>query len=336
LILFGASDTSLQYALAYFRIYIIGTVFSMLAIGLNPFINAEGFPVIGMVTVAIGAVLNLILDPIFIFSLGLEIRGAAFATLISQVVSAIFVISFLKSKRSEYGIKILSFRRLLALKKEILNVLGLGMTSFIMQVTNSLVQIACNSVLGKTGGDIYISIMALVSSIRQMLEVPLLALVEGSSPVISFNYGAGDYRRVKKAGAYMFLFEIVYALLIWGAIIVFPHFFIAIFSDDASLLEKTQAAVKIYFSTFVFMTFQYTGQTMFKSLNMKRQAIFFSLLRKVVIVIPLTYILPYSFGFGTDGVFMAEPVSNVLGGLASFLTMLFVTRKLLRKKDVEL
>ena len=207
-------------------------------------------------------------------------------------------------------------------------IIGLGTAAFIMQFTNAVVQISCNNVLADVGGDIYVSIMTIVNSARQMMETPLLAITEGTSPIISYNYGAKRYEKIKQAIAIMFTLDIVYALIIWGFIRLFPATIIGIFSNDKTILADAIPAFNLYFSTFIFMTFQHTGQVTFKSLGLKGKAIFFSLFRKVIIVVPLTYMLPYLFNLGTDGVFAAEPISNVVGGLACFITMLFTIRGL--------
>lgn len=191
-----------------------------------------------------------------------------------------------------------------------------------MQLTNSLVSICCNNVLSVTGGDIYISVMTIVSSIRQMVETPIYAINEGSSPIISYNYGAKRPGRVRKAGLTMGALILGYTAVMWSIILLAPHMLINIFSSDTSLMENAVSALKIYFAAFIFMDLQYIGQTIFKSLNKKKQAIFFSLLRKVFIVIPLTYIMPYALNMGTNGVFAAEPVSNIIGGSICFITML--------------
>ena len=191
-----------------------------------------------------------------------------------------------------------------------------------MQLTNSLVSICCNNVLSVTGGDIYISVMTIISSVRQLVETPIYAMNEGSSPILSYNYGAHRPKRVKQAIGTMAVMIFVYTAAMWSVIIVAPHFLIGIFSSDSELIKDAVPALKLYFAAFIFMDLQYIGQTTFKSLNKKKQAIFFSLLRKVFIVVPLTYFLPYGLHMGTDGVFMAEPVSNVIGGSLCFITML--------------
>ena len=322
LVLFGASEEGLSYAYPYMMIYLIGTVPSMIATGMNPFINAQGYATSGMLSVTIGAVANLILDPLFIFGLNLGIKGAAIATIISQTLSAAYVFYFLR-KKAELKVRVLSKGEWKACRDDAKNIVSLGSAGFIMQLTNSLVTICCNSVLSGIGGDVYISVMTIVSSVRQMVETPIYAITEGSSPIISYNYGALRPTRVKKAGITMALMALVYTGLMWSVIILAPEYLISVFSSDTALSADAVPALKLYFAAFIFMDLQYIGQTVFKSLNKRKQAIFFSLLRKVFIVVPLTYLLPYTFHMGTDGVFLAEPVSNVIGGSLCFITMLF-------------
>ena len=319
--LFGASESALVYAYPYLMIYLLGTLPSMISTGMNSFINAQGYAMTGMTSVAIGAVANCILDPVFIFVFSLGIRGAAIATVISQTLSAAFVLYFLK-KRSELNVRFLTRSELSQCTETAKNIVSLGTAGFIMQLTNSLVSICCNNVLSVTGGDIYISVMTIISSVRQLVETPIYAMNEGSSPILSYNYGAHRPKRVKQAIGTMAVMIFVYTAAMWSVIIVAPHFLIGIFSSDSELIKDAVPALKLYFAAFIFMDLQYIGQTTFKSLNKKKQAIFFSLLRKVFIVVPLTYLLPYALGMGTRGVFMAEPVSNVIGGSLCFLTML--------------
>ena len=341
LMLFGASDSTIVYAYPYMMIYLIGTIPSnaltyarpyiviyllgtlpaMVSTGMNPFINAQGYSTTGMISVAIGAVLNFILDPLFIFVFGLGVKGAAVATVISQCFSAMFTIYFLTHK-SELKMRFLKKNELAECAGYAKNIISLGTAGFIMQVTNSLVTICCNNVLAVTGGDIYISVMTIVSSVRQLVDTPIHAINEGSSPVISYNYGAGKPTRIRKAIAVLSIMTLAYTVVMWSIIIFAPGALISIFSSDSSLLSDAIVALKQYFAAFIFMDLQYIGQTVFKSLNKKKHAIFFSLLRKVIIVVPLTYIMPYTFNMGTAGVFLAEPVSNVIGGSICFITML--------------
>ena len=332
LTLFGASREALVYAIPYLMIYLIGTLPSMIATGMNPFINAQGYSTIGMLSVAIGAVANIILDPVFIFAMNLGIRGAAIATILSQFLSASFVLYFLRYK-SEFKVQFLPVKEWKGSRKLAKDITSLGTAGFIMQLTNSLVSICANNVLSITGGDIYISVMTIISSVRQLVETPIYAMNEGTSPILSYNYGARHPKRVKKAGLEMGFMILLYTAIVWSVILFAPEFLIRIFSSDADLIRDAIPALKIYFAAFIFMDLQYIGQTVFKSLNKKKQAIFFSLLRKVFIVAPLTYLLPYAMNMGTEGVFLAEPVSNVIGGSACFLTMLFTVLPELKRME---
>ena len=213
------------------------------------------------------------------------------------------------------------------------NIVSLGSAGFIMQLTNSLVTICCNSVLSGIGGDVYISVMTIVSSIRQMVETPIYAMNEGTSPILSYNYGAQRPKRVRKAIRVMTCMILIYTAIMWSVIIFAPEFLIGIFSSDATLMKDAVPALKQYFAAFICMDMQYIGQTVFKSLNKKKHAIFFSLLRKVFIVVPLTYLMPYALHMGTDGVFLAEPVSNVIGGGLCFITMLLTVLPELKRME---
>ncbi len=335
LVLFGSSENALIYAYPYIIIYLIGTFPSMIITGMNPFINAQGYSITGMCSVVIGAVANIILDPLFIFAFHLGIRGAAIATVLSQCLSAGFVLYFL-SKKAEYKIRMLHKEEIRSCGSDAKNIVSLGTAGFIMQLTNSLVNICCNNVLAATGGDVYISVMTIISSVRQMVETPIWSISEGSSPVISYNYGAKRPKKVIKAWITMSVLILVYILIAWSVILFAPKFLIGIFSSDKSLMIDTVPAMKLYFAAFIFMLFQYTGQTMFKSLNKKKQAIFFSILRKVVIVVPLTYVFPYVFHMGSNGVFMAEPVSNVIGGSLCFIVMLLTVLPELKRMNPDL
>ena len=323
LTVFGTSQNAMKYAYPYLMIYLIGTLPSMISVGMNPFINAQGYSLIGMLSVMIGAVANLLLDPLFIFKFGWGVRGAAIATVISQCLSAVFVLYFLIRKAE---LK-LHFLRKEEWKKSVVyarDIISLGTAGFVMQLTNSLVTICCNNVLSVTGGDIYISVMTIISSVRQLVETPIHAITEGSSPILSYNYGAGRPERVKKAGVVMGVLVFAYTAVMWSIIILIPETLIRVFSSDAQLVQDSIPALKQYFAAFIFMDLQFMGQTVFKSLNKRKQAIFFSLLRKVFIVVPLTYLMPYTFHMGTSGVFLAEPVSNFIGGSICFITMLCI------------
>ena len=321
LVLFGASSDALVYAYPYMMIYLVGTLPSMVAVGMNPFINAQGYSLVGMLSVAIGATANLLLDPLFIFAFGFGVEGAAMATVLSQCLSAAFVFFFL-TKKAELKVRFLRKNEITESITYAKNIISLGTAGFIMQLTNSLVTICCNNVLSVTGGDIYISVMTIVSSVRQLVETPIYAMNEGTSPILSYNYGAHRPARVRKSALVMGIMILGYTAIMWSLIILIPEALISVFSSDAALISDSVLALKQYFAAFIFMDFQYIGQTIFKSLNKKKQAIFFSLLRKVFIVVPLTYLMPYALHMGTDGVFLAEPVSNVISGSLCFITML--------------
>lgn len=328
LYLFGASDTTYPYADAYLSIYLLGTVFVMISLGMNNFINAQGFGVTGMLTVSIGAVLNLILDPVFIFGLNMGIQGAALATILSQFVSAVWVFRFLTGKKAIIPLTRASMRLQGGLVK---NISVLGTSGFIMSVTNSAVQIICNATLQQYGGDLYVGIMTVINSVREILNIPVNGLSNSGQPVMSFNYGARKYDRVKAAIRFVTISCIVFTLVIWALIFFFPHAFIHVFNSDPSLLKNGVPSMHIYFFGIFMMALQFSGQSTFVALGYSRHAIFFSLLRKAIIVIPLTIWLPTVAGLGTTGVFLAEPISNFVGGIACFTTMIFTVWRRLGK-----
>ena len=318
LYLFGASDTTYSYAAAYMILYLLGTVFVMTSLGLNPYINSQGFARVGMLTVLVGAVANIVLDPVFIFVFDMGVRGAALATVLSQLLSAIWVLRFLTGSKAELTLHFRGFRPdFVCIRKITL----LGTASFVMSFTDSLVQGACNAMLRQFGGDLYISVMTVINSVRQIAQMPVMAISDGATPVISYNYGARAYHRVRQAIRFMTQLGFGYTLLIWGLISAFPTFFICIFNHEPALLEAAVPALHLYFFGFVMMAFQFSGQCVFKALNRARMAIFFSILRKAIIVVPLTLLLPHIGGLGVNGVFIAEPISNFVGGLLCYLTM---------------
>ena len=325
LFLFGASEESFFYADEYLRIYLFGTVFSMLSTGLNSYINAQGFPRIGMFTTLIGAVINIILDPIFIFGLDMGVRGAALATVISQMLSALWVLRFLTGKKAILKLKKEKIKISASRTKQIMN---LGIPGFVMQGTNSLVTIVCNNQLQSYGGDLYVGIMTVINSVREMISLPVMGISNGAQPVLGFNYGARKNDRVKEGIRFTAILGTVYTLVAWIIVMLIPEFLIGIFSDETETIVTGASMLNIYFFGFVFMAFQFAGQSTFQALGKAKQAIFFSLLRKAIIVVPLTLILP-AIGFGVEGVYLAEPISNALGGLACFFTMYFmIYRKL--------
>lgn len=328
--LFGASEASFVYADEYLRIYLLGTPLAMLSTGLNPFINAQGFPRMGMLTTVIGAALNLALDPLFIFTFDMGVGGAALATIISQGVSCLWVLSFLRGRRITLPLERAFMRPTLELTRRIVS---LGTSGFIMQGTNCLVQIVCNSTLQRFGGDLYISVMTVINSIRSVLDMPVFGITHGAQPVLSFNYGAKQHGRVREGIRFTSIAGMIYTAIMWAVVFLFPEVFISIFSSDPALLSAGPQAIHIYFFGFVFMSFQFAGQTAFQALGFARHAIFFSLLRKAFIVAPLTLLLP-RMGLGVSGVFLAEPISNAVGGLACFITMYFTVYRKLGKEPV--
>ena len=320
LYLFGASDVTFPYADAYLTIYLSGTLFVMISLGMNFFINAQGFGMTGMLTVSIGAILNLILDPLFIFVLGMGIRGAALATVLSQFVSAIWVLSFLTGKKAIITLKFQYLKPEFGLIKEII---GLGLSGFVMSITNGIVQIIGNATLQNYGGDLYVGVMTVINSVREIITMPVTGLTNGSQPVISFNYGAVKYNRVKESIRFTSLCCVAITTIAWGLLLIFPHFFIHLFNSDSQLIAKGVPAMRLYFFGIFMMALQFTGQSTFVALGKSKQAVFFSLFRKVIIVVPLTLWLPTIAGLGVNGVFLAEPISNFIGGTASFSTMMF-------------
>ena len=323
---FGASEATFPYADSYITIYLLGSVFVMIGLGMNSFINSQGFARTGMLTVLIGAVLNIILDPVFIFILHLGVRGAALATVISQFVSSVWVLLFLAGRKTILKLKKENFRLKFRLVRQIVT---LGLSGFTMSVTNSIVQIACNATLQVYGGDLYVTVMTILNSIREVITMPVTGITNGAQPVLGYNYGAEQYERVKAAIRFMTLACIGYTFIVWGILLLAPHFFIHIFNSSPEIIAKGVPALKLYFFGIFMMSLQFSGQSTYIALNRSRQAIFFSIFRKVVIVLPLTVCLPMLFGLGVNGVFIAEPVSNFIGGTACYVTMLLtVYRKL--------
>lgn len=331
LFLFGASQDTFPFADKYISIYLCGSIFVMTGLGMNSFINSQGFSKIGMATVLLGAVTNIILDPVFIFYFKMGVQGAALATVISQFLSAFWVFKFLTGKKTILRLRLSCFR----LKKErVLKILGLGLSGFIMQVTNSAVQAVCNIKLQYYGGDLYVGIMTVINSIREVISMPVLGLANSSQPFIGFNYGAGIYDRVKKAIKFVSVTGIAYTLIAWLILNLFPVFFITIFNNEPELVSNAVHPLRLYYFGFFMQALQFVGQSAFVALGKSKQAIFFSLFRKVIIVIPLTIVLPLLFNLGTSGVFLAEPVSNFIGGASCFITMIFVVNKELKQEKV--
>lgn len=332
LYLFGASDATFGFANDYLTIYLCGTLFVMVGLGMNAFINAQGFGRIGMMTVALGAVINLILDPIFIFFLHLGVRGAALATVISQGCSAVWVLRFLTGPKAVLRLR----RSAMQLRLDwVKRILALGSSSFVMAMTNSLVQALCNATLQSVGGELYVGIMTVINSVREVVTMPVTGITHGCQPVIGYNYGAQLYSRVREGIRFTTLVSLGYSVVMWAMVMLMPRFFIHIFNSEEELLVAGVQAFRIYFAAFFCQAFQQIGQSVSVALNRSKSAVFFSMFRKVFIVAPLTLLLP-AIGFGVDGVFLAEPISNVVGGLACFITMwIMVYIPLGKKRDHE-
>jgi len=332
LYLFGAGDETYPYADAYLKVYLSGTCCAMLSTGMNGFINAQGFPKIGMMTIILGAILNAILDPVFIFVLDMGVQGAATATVISQCVSCLWVLRFLTGKQALHRLNPALMMPRGKLLKEIT---ALGIPGFIMSGTNCLVQVTCNATLKRYGGDAYIGVMTVINSVREIFSLPVVGLTSGAQPVISFNYGAKEYRRVRSGIGFICVIGAVFTAVCWALVLILPRQLLGLFTTDPQLIALGVRSMKIYFFGFVFMSLQFGGQSTFTALGKAKQAVFFSLLRKAFIVFPLTLWLPTVHNLGVDGVFLAEPISNLLGGVACFATMLATIFPMLNRAERE-
>jgi putative MATE family efflux protein len=332
LFLFGASDEIYPYASSYLSIYLLGTLFVMAGTGMNSFINAQGFAKIGMATTLLGAICNIVLDMVFVLVLRMGVTGAAIATVISQGISAVWVLHFLTGKKAILVLDRDSMK--LNNKNRILRMTGLGISGFVMGMTNSLTQIICNATLQNWGGDLYVGIMTVLNSVREIFNVVVQGITTGSQPVISFNYGAKLYKRVKQGILAVAIIGISYTVFAWLIVENFSEVFLRLFTNEEQLIEVGTPCLKLFFGGFYMMSLQFTGQSTFVATGYSKHAVFFSLLRKVFIVVPLTLLLPYAMG--VNGVFMAEPISNFLGGTACFITMMFtVWRKLGSEKALK-
>lgn len=329
--LFGATAETVDFAAGYLRPYMVGTPFAMLSLGLNGYINSQGFPRRGMLTVLLGALANIVLDPIFIFALDMGVAGAAWATVISQLISALWCLSFLRSRKAELRIH----RGSLGLRwATVRPILGLGVTGFCMQLTNALVQTVCNRQLVIWGGELYISAFVIINSLRLVFMEIVMGFSHGMQPVLGFNHGAGEKRRELECIRFSAMISITLSVLLWLAVLLFPEPMIRLFTADEALLPVALRSVRIYFIGFVLMSLQAVGQSTFLGLGQAKKAVFFSLLRKAFLVVPLVLWLP-GLGLGVDGVFWSEPISDLIGGGICFTAMLITvyipTRKELRQ-----
>ncbi len=309
LLLFGASENTIEYAVSYMKIYSLGTIFVQLTLGLNAFISAQGFATVSMLTVLIGAISNIILDPIFIFGFNMGVSGAALATIISQSFSMIWILFFLTGKKSTLKLK----RRNFILSKEIIMPsIVLGLSPFIMQATESLIAVCFNSSLLKYGGDIAVGAMTILTSVMQFSMLPLTGLTQGGQPIISYNYGAKNPKRVKKAFKILLISCITYSFILWALAMITPKTFVLIFNNDPSLVSFTSHALRIYMAVSCVFGIQIACQQSFIALGNAKASLFLALLRKIILLIPLIYIIPMFMEDKTTAVFMAEPIADFL------------------------
>ena len=329
LMAFGASENTISYGTRYMNIYSVGTIFVQLTLGMNAFITAQGFAKTGMLSVLIGAVSNIVLDPIFIFGFNMDVQGAALATIISQALSCIWVVSFLFGKKTILKIRKENMRLSASV---ILPCLALGTSTFIMQASESVISICFNSSLQKFGGDIAVGAMTILTSVMQFAMLPLQGLGQGAQPIISYNYGAGSARRVKDAFKLLLKISLGYALFLWAMVMVLPGGFVRMFTSDLKLIAFTKTALRVYLAALFMMGIQMACQMTFNSLGRAVESIIVAIMRKFVLLLPLIFVLPQIFKSDqTMAVYLAEPIADFLA--VSFTIVLFTIqfRKALRK-----
>lgn len=329
LMAFGASENTISYGTRYMNIYSVGTIFVQLTLGMNAFITAQGFAKTGMLSVLIGAVSNIVLDPIFIFGFNMDVQGAALATIISQALSCVWVVSFLFGKKTILKIRKENLRLSASV---ILPCLALGTSTFIMQASESVISICFNSSLQKFGGDIAVGAMTILTSVMQFAMLPLQGLGQGAQPIISYNYGAGSARRVKDAFKLLLKISLGYALFLWAMVMVLPGGFVRMFTSDLKLIAFTKTALRVYLAALFMMGIQMACQMTFNSLGRAVESIIVAIMRKFVLLLPLIFVLPQIFKSDqTMAVYLAEPIADFLA--VSFTIVLFAIqfRKALRK-----
>lgn len=331
LMAFGASENTISYAVSYMNIYAMGTIFVQLTLGMNAFITAQGFAKTGMLSVLIGAVLNIVLDPIFIFGLGMGVRGAAAATVLSQAASCIWVLSFLLGKKTVLRIQA---RYMRLSPKVFLPCMALGLATFIMQSSESVISVCFNSSLLTYGGDIAVGAMTILTSVMQFAMLPLQGLGQGAQPIISYNYGAGNKSRVKKAYFLLLKSSLFYSCLLWGGIMLFPAGFAGIFTSDPQLVEFSAMALRIYTAVMFLFGIQMACQMTFTSLGNAKASITVAVVRKFVLLIPLIYLLPRILPMDqTKAVYLSEPIADTLAVTFTAILFTFQFRKALRELD---
>ena len=328
LLAFGASENTIGYATSYMRIYALGTIFVQLTLGMNAFITAQGFAKTGMLTVLIGAVCNIILDPIMIFVLNLGVSGAALATIISQGISTIWVLSFLKSNKSNVRLK----KEYMKLEKDVIvPCITLGLATLIMQASESIISVCFNSSLQKYGGDIAVGAMTILSSVMQLAMLPMQGIGQGAQPIASYNFGAKNKERVKETFKLLLISSFSYSTLLWLFIMTCPKLFASIFSPDAVLIDYTANALRIYCASLFLFGIQIACQMIFVSIGNAVDSIIVAVLRKFVLLIPLIYIVPHFVSDATTGVFLAEPIADALAVAFTATLFFFEFRKALKK-----
>ena len=326
---FGASDITLPYAADYARIYILGSIFVLIVMGMNPFITTQGFAKISMLTTIIGAIINIILDPIFIFVFGMGVRGAALATVLSQAVGALWILRFLTGKQTILRLK----KENMKLNPEIFKpCLGLGVSTFVMLSTESLLSISFTSSLARFGGDLAVGAMTIINSVCQLATMPLQGFCQGGQPIISFNYGAGNTDRVKKAFSMVFGICLAYATFFWAISMSFPSFFAGIFTTDAALVEYASWALRIYMAGIFAFGCQISCQQSFMALGQAKVSLFLACLRKIILLIPLIFLLPNFFENKVFAVFLAEPISDILAATVTGIVFFTQFSKILKRK----
>ena len=331
LMAFGASENTVGYALDYMNIYACGTIFVQIALGLNAFITAQGFAKISMITVLVGAVLNIVLDPIFIFGLDMGVKGAALATIISQAVSALWVLRFLTGNMTVLKIR---KRHLKIDFKVLLPCLALGLSPFIMQSTESILIVSFNTSLLKYGGDLAVGAMTILSSVMQFSMLPLSGLTQGAAPIISYNYGAGNGSRVKDAFLLLLKISLIYSAALWAIAMIYPQIFAVIFTKDSELIGISVRSMRIYMAASLLFGIQISCQQTFIALGNARTSVFLAVLRKIILLIPLIYILPIFFENKVDAVFLAEPVADVIAVTVTSLMFFRQFKNVLAELDV--
>lgn len=330
---FGASDNTIGYANDYLQIYVIGTVFVQIALGMNMFITTQGFAKISMLTVVIGAALNIALDPVFIFVFNMGVRGAALATIISQGVSAAWVLKFLTGRKTTLRIRKRGMR---IRPKILLPVLALGVSPFIMQSTESLLSVVLNTSLLKYGGDIAVGAYTVIGSVMQIVNLPMQGLFQGAQPITSFNYGAQNFDRVKKSVRLLTTTAVIYGTLFWLALMLAPQVFVGMFTGDAELTEMTVWAMRIFLAGVFAFGFQGAFQNSFLALGQAKVSLLLALLRKIVLLIPLIFVMPLFFENKLFGVFIAEPIADITAALVTTISFLTWARRNLNRTKTEI